>query len=183
MIQGMHFEIKVREVIVIILSKLTKRFRVALEESWQGELASNPERRWLEIIPCKGFQKGPGQEGSFIGLFSEDPPTLQLYSDRPITAKKIWQAIKDHPGTRADFALDGEAVLFFPPALLEQVAELAGGRKRRQLSEEQRTKLIEAGKRTLYAPRKSSDHGAESKVGTKNEDFSPAQGVSAGGQG
>jgi len=167
----------------ITLSKLTKRFRIALEESWQGELASNPDRRWLEIIPCKTFKKGPGQEGSFISLFSEDPPTLQLYSDRPITAKKIWQVIKDHPGTRADFDLDGEVVLFFPPALLEQVAEMAGGRKRRQLSEDQRAKLIEAGKRTLYAPRKISDPGAESKVGTKIEDFSPAQGVSAGDRG
>ena len=130
----------------IYLSKLTRRFRVALEESWQGELAINPDRRWLEIIPCKGFKKGPGQEGSFIGLFSEDPPTLQLYSDRPITAKKIWQAIKNHPGTWADFALDGEAVLFFPPALLEKVAEMAGARKKRQLSAEHRKKLVTAGK-------------------------------------
>jgi hypothetical protein len=130
----------------IYISKLTRRFRVALEESWQGELASNPDRRWLEIIPCKGFKKGPGQEGSFIGLFSEDPPTLHLYSDRPITAKKIWQAIKNHPGTWADFALDGEAVLFFAPALLEKVAEMAGARKKRQLSEGHRAKLIEAGK-------------------------------------
>jgi hypothetical protein len=130
----------------IHLSKLTSRFRVALEESWQGELASNADRRWLEIIPCGGFKKGPGQEGSFIGLYSEDPPTLQLYSDRPMTAKKIWQAIKDRPGTWADFALDGEAVLFFPPALLEKVAEMAGARKKRQLSEEHRRKLIEAGK-------------------------------------
>jgi hypothetical protein len=130
----------------IYLSKLTRRFRVALEESWQGELAINPDRRWLEIIPCKGFKKGPGQEGSFIRLFSEDPPTLQLYSDRPITAKKIWQAIKDNPGTRADFALDGEAVLFFPPALLEKVAAMAGARRKRQLSAEHRKKLVAAGK-------------------------------------
>jgi hypothetical protein len=167
---------------MIFLSRLTKRFRVALEESWQGELASNPDRRWLEIIPCKGFKKGPGQEGSFIGLYSEDPPTLQLYSDRPITAKKIWQAIRDHPGTRADFALDGEAVLFFPPTLLEKVAGMAGARKKRILTEEQRAKLIAAGKRTLYAPKKISEPGAESKAGTEIEDFSPAQGVSAGGR-
>jgi hypothetical protein len=159
----------------IVLSKITKRFRIALEESWQGELASNPERRWLEIIPCQGFKKGPGQEGSFIGLYSEDPPTLKLYSTRPVTAKKIWQEIKDYPGTWADFALDGEAVLFFPPPLLEKVAGMAGGRKKRVLTDEQRAKLIEAGKRTLYVPKKSSGPGAESKVGAKIEDFSPAQ--------
>ncbi len=167
----------------IYISKLTKRFRIGLEESWQGELASNPDRRWLEIIPCKGFKKGPGQEGSFIGLFSEDPPTLQLYSDRPITAKKIWQAIKNHPGTRADFDLQGEAVLFFPPPLLEKVATMAGARKKRILTEEQRAILIEAGKRTLYAPKKSSDPGAKRKVKAKIEDFSPAQRVKARGRG
>jgi hypothetical protein len=72
----------------ITLSKLSKRFRVALEESWQGELASNPDRRWLEIIPCKGFKKGPGQEGPFISLFSEDPPTLKLYTSRPRNAPR-----------------------------------------------------------------------------------------------
>lgn len=154
MIQEMHFEVKVGEATMIVLSKLTKRFRIALEESWQGELASNPDRRWLEIIPCRGFKKGPSQQGSFIGLFSEDPPTLQLYSDRPITAKKIWQAIKDHPGTRADFALDGEAVLFFPPALLEKVAAMAGARKKRILTAEQRAKLIKAGKPGIDALKK-----------------------------
>jgi hypothetical protein len=132
----------------LYISKLTRRFRVGLEESWYHEKAEVriPDRRWFEIIPCKGFKKGPGEEGSFIGLISEYPPTLQLYSDRLITARKIWQAIKDHSGTRADFALDGEAVLFFPPALLEMVAEMAGARKKRQLSEEHRSKLIEAGK-------------------------------------
>ena len=60
---------------------------------------------------------------------------------------------------------------------------MAGARKKRILTEDQRAKLIEAGKRTLYAPKKSSDPGAESKVGTKIEDFSPAQGVSAGDRG
>jgi hypothetical protein len=147
----------------IYLSKLTKRFRVALEESWQGELASNPDRRWLEIIPCKGFKKGPGQEGSFIGLFSEDPPTLQLYSNRTITAKKIWQAIKNYPGCRADFALHGEAVLFFPPPLLDKVAEMAGARKKRILTEEQRTKLIEAGKPGIAALKKWREQRAQAQ--------------------
>ena len=46
----------------LYLSKLTRRFRIALEESWQGELAINPDRRWLEIIQCKGF-RGSGPRG------------------------------------------------------------------------------------------------------------------------
>jgi hypothetical protein len=107
----------------IHLSKLTKRFRIVLEESWFHEKpeAPNLDRRWYEIIPCKGFKKPPMQEGPFIALHSEDPPTLMLYTDRVQNAKKIWNVIKDYPGTRADF-MDGEVDLFFPPELLTTVA-------------------------------------------------------------
>ncbi|MGP8049882.1 MAG: hypothetical protein ACLPYB_04655 [Desulfobaccales bacterium] len=130
------------------ISKLTKRFRIALEESWYHERPEvrNPDKRWYEIIHCKGFKKPPEQEGTFICLYSEDPPLLKLYADRPRNARAIWGAIKSNPGTKADFDLDGEAELLFPPELLVTVAKMAGGRKRRQLSEEHRSKLIEAGK-------------------------------------
>lgn len=123
---------------MIVLSQLTKRFKIALEESWQGETAKNLERRWLEIVPCHGFKKGPPQEGPFISLFSEDPPTLQLYTNRVHNAKNIWQRIKNQPGCRADFALNGEAIIFFSIEVLELVCEMAGARKRRQLSEAQK---------------------------------------------
>lgn len=123
-----------------IKRKVQNRYKVILEESWKHERPEvrNPDRRWYEIIPCQGFKKPPEQEGPFICLYSEDPPTLQLYTNRPINAKTIWKEIKKYPGTRADFHMDGEAVLFFPPSRLEMVATLAGGRKRRQLSEVQK---------------------------------------------
>ena len=130
----------------IYLSNLTKRFRVLLEESFAHERPEvrNPDRRWYEIIPCKGFKPGPGQEGPFISLFSEDPPTFHLHTDRVKHAKIIWRQIRKEPGTRADF-MDGEAILYFPPTLLEQVAELADGRKKRPpMSEDQKMKLAEA---------------------------------------
>jgi hypothetical protein len=92
------------------------------------------------------FQEGAVPGGAFIGLYSEDPPLLKLYTNRPRNAHAIWEAIKRHPGTKADFGFDGEADLFFPPELLATVAEMAGARKRRQLSAEHRAKLIEAGK-------------------------------------
>ncbi|MBM4289161.1 MAG: hypothetical protein FJ135_13660 [Deltaproteobacteria bacterium] len=132
-----------------VISSLTKRFRIVQEESWYHEKSEirKPDRRWYEIIPLKGFVKGPSQEGPFIGLYSEAPPTLQLYTTRVKQARIIWKKIKKIPGCRADFHLDGEAVLYFPPELLEQVAEMAGARKRRQLSEEHRAKLIEAGEK------------------------------------
>jgi len=136
---------------MLVLSKLTRRFRIILEESFKHEQPEvrNQDRRWYEIIPCQGFKAGPLQEGAFIGLYSEDPPILQLYTPRVGNAKNIWKQIKDKPGCRADFHLDGEAVLYFPPALLDVVAELAGARKKRQskpLTEEQRAKLVEMGK-------------------------------------
>jgi len=164
----------------IYLSKLTKRFRVLLEESFSHERPEvrNPDRRWFEIIPCQGFKKGPGQEGSFIGLFSEDQPTLQLYSDRPITAKKIWQAIKKYPGCRADFHMDGEVVLYFPAetALLELVAGMAGGRKKRVLTEEQRARLIEAGKVGRDALKIWRDQRAQAQDSSQKEAIPPQVG-------
>jgi hypothetical protein len=123
----------------VYLSKLTKQFRIAMEESWFHEKPEvrNAGKRWFELIPCKGFKKPPMQEGPFIALYSEEPPTLVLYTDRIQNAKKIWKVIKDCPGTRIDF-MGGETDLFFPPALLELVATMAGARKRRQLSEAQK---------------------------------------------
>jgi len=142
----------------IYLSNLTKRLRVALEESWQGETAKNPERRWLQVIPCQGFKAHP-QEGPFISLFSEDPPTLKLYTPRPRNAQAIWERIKDKPGCRADFHMDGEAELFFPPECLDVVAEGAGARVKRQgrpMTPEQKAKLAEMGREALKKLREAT---------------------------
>jgi hypothetical protein len=127
----------------IYLSKLTKRFRIGLEESWYHERPEvrNPDRRWYEIIPCRGFKKPPEQEGPFISLFSEGPWLLKLYTDRLRNARAIWEAIKGHPGIKADLSLNGEAELLFPPELLSTVAGMAGARKRRKLSEAQKAAM------------------------------------------
>src|SRR4030043_2273239 len=124
-----------------------RRYRIVLEESWHHERPEvrSPDRVWYEIIPCRGFKPGPVQEGPFIGLYSENPLTLQLYTNRVGNAKNIWKQIKDAPGCRADFHMTGEAVLFFPPALLDLVAELAEARRKRRgrpFTEEQRAKLV-----------------------------------------
>ena len=157
----------------IYISKLTRRYRVLLEESFTSERPEvrNPDRRWYEIIPCRGFKPGPQQEGPFIGLYSEDPPTLQLYSDRPINAKSIWKEIRKHPGCSADFGMDGEVVLYFPAEaeLLNIVAGMAGGRKKRILTEEQRARLIEVGKAGRDALKKWRDQRAQGQDSTQNE--------------
>ncbi len=51
------------------------------------------------------------------------------------------------PGLQAEW-MDGEAVIYFPPDALDQVAEMAGARKKRQgrkLSAQEKSKLVEAG--------------------------------------
>ena len=165
----------------ISLSQMTKgRYKIVLEESWHHERPEvrGPDRRWYEIIPCRGFKPGPPQEGPFIGLHSEAQPTLQLYSDRPINAKSIWKEIRKHPGCGADFDMDGEVVLYFPAEaeLLEIVARMAGGRKKRILTEEQRAMLIEVGKAGRDALKRWRDQRAQAQDLTLNEAIPPQAG-------
>jgi|GEM_PF-2206471 hypothetical protein len=150
----------------VFLSDLTKRFRIVLEE---GSERGADHLGFCQLIPCKGFRPGPGQSGPFIGLHSEAPLVLMLYTDRVQNAKNIWNAIEQRPGTRADFALDGEALIFFGPELLKIVAEMAGGRKRRQLSAEHRAKLVEAGKAGRAALKKWRAQRVQSQNSTPNE--------------
>jgi hypothetical protein len=132
-----------------------RRYRILLEESWYHERPEvrTTDRIWYEIIPCRGFKPGPMQEGPFIGLYSENPLRVQLYTNRFGNAKNIWKQIKDEPGCRADFYMDGEAVLYFPPEAVHTVAELAGARKKRRLSEAHKAKLAEANRAYRFKPK------------------------------
>jgi hypothetical protein len=116
------------------------RYRFDLDEAWFHELAEErePNRLWYERIPC--------QKDSFIGVHSVKPLIFKLYSTRPQNAKKIHQTIKNSPGfVRADFAFDGEAEIYFTKEALPTVAEMAGARKKRQLTPEQKTELAKRG--------------------------------------
>jgi hypothetical protein len=117
-----------------------RRYRILLEESWQHERPEIrvPDRIWYEQIPCQG--------GAHIGLYSLDPLILHLFTPRVKNARTVWEAIKDMPGTKADFHFDGEAELFFPLEAIHTVADLAGARKKRRLSEAHKAKLAESSK-------------------------------------
>lgn len=131
------------------------RYRFDLDEAWFNELAEErePNRLWYERIPC--------QKESFIGVQSVKPLVFKLYSTRPQNAKKIHQAIKNSPGfVRADFAFDGEAEIYFTKEVLPTVAELAGARKKRLLSPEQKEELSKRGAATRL---KSQIHGVEDR--------------------
>ena len=130
------------------------RYRIVLEESWHHERPEirKPDRRWYEQIPCKG--------GAFIGLYAEDPTiVLQLFTPRPKNARFIFGHIKDLPGVKADFHYDGEAVIYFPPELLQQVADMAEARVKRRLSPEARARLAERGRAALEKYRKTNYQG------------------------
>jgi hypothetical protein len=131
------------------------RYRFDLDEAWFHELAEErePNRLWYERIPC--------QKESFIGVHSVNPLVFKLHSTRPKNAKRIHEALRDTPGfIRADFAFDGEAEIYFTKEALPTVAELAGARKKRQLSPEQKMELAKRGAATRL---KSQKHGVEDK--------------------
>jgi len=131
------------------------RYRFDLDEAWFHELAEErePNRLWYERIPC--------QKESFIGVQSVKPLVFKLHSTRPKNAKKIYEALKNTPGfIRADFAFDGEAEIYFTKEALPTVAELAGARKKRQLSPEQKAELVKRGSANRF---KSQIDGVEDR--------------------
>ena len=141
------------------LSKLANnRYRIALDESWKAEAADQRgDKVWYEQIPCQG-------EDCFISVYSLEPFILQLSTSRPKNARTVREAIKGIPGAKADFHFDGEAVIYFPPEVLPQVAELAGAKKRRRLSEAHKAKLAEVGKAHQFKGKSYGSNGAENAV-------------------
>jgi len=137
---------------------------VVLEESIKHEKPEvrAQDRRWYEQIPtyCAGF----------IGLYLESPMViLQWYTpSKRKTARKILDAFPDK-GLRLDDYFDGhEAVLYFPPEILKEVCEMAGARKKRQgrkLTEEEKERLAERGRRALqnYRLKKGKHNVPESQ--------------------
>jgi hypothetical protein len=125
-----------------------RRYRIVLEESWQHERPEvrSADRIWYEIIPCRG-------EDCFIGVYSLEPLILQLSTSRPKNARTVWEAIKGTPGAKSDFHFDGEAVIYFPPDAVHIVAEIAGARKKRRLSEAHKAKLAEANQAYRFKPK------------------------------
>jgi hypothetical protein len=129
------------------------RYRFDLDEAWFHELAEErePNRLWFERIPC--------QKESFISVQSVKPLVFKLYSTRPQNAKKIHEALKGSAGfIKADFAFNAEAEIYFTKEALPTVAELAGARKKRQLTLEQKAELLKRGSANRF---KSQTHGEE----------------------
>jgi hypothetical protein len=118
-----------------------KRFKIFMDESWQHEVIKKPgDEIWYYQLHCPNAD-------SFISLYSLDPIIFHFSTDRPITANKIWQEIKNLPDTWADFHFDGEAILYFPPELVIKVAKMAGARKKRRRATEAEKAVLAKGRK------------------------------------
>jgi hypothetical protein len=124
----------------VYLSRLSNgRYQIVYDEAWchAPPAVRNPDRRWYERIPVRN--------GGHIYLYSEDPPTLGLYTTQVKSARAI---TRKFPSLKAEW-MDEEAVIYFHPDLLDWIADMAGARKKRQgrkLSIEERSRLLAAGK-------------------------------------
>jgi len=137
---------------VIDLKELAgKRYRVALDKSRSDE-PSRAERLWLYQIPCLY---------GHIGVWGEN--TLSAWTDRRLMISRLIAL----PGTTVVRRGDSEVQVTFPPERLHAVAQLLKARVKRQLTPEQREKLVARGKaalislRTERASRARSDRQSE----------------------
>ncbi len=131
--------------------KFGKHWRIQREETWTFEKSENKSgfEGWFEQVPTTC--------GGFIGLFQDKPTViLQFYSAKQrLTCRKLAEQFKDNLDVNLDDKFDGyETVLYFPPALFEQVAEAAGARRKRHgrpLSDAQRAAFAEGRKKGMAA--------------------------------
>ena len=139
-----------------------KRYRVALDKSRSDE-PSRAERLWLYQIPCMY---------GHIGVWGEN--TLSAYTDRKLVMKRL-AAIS---GAKVVQQGDSEVQVTFPPERLHAVAQLLRARVKRQVSEEDRQKLI-----ARLAARRFSPHTGRAPGAPRDfQSMAPMVGPSAPSQ-
>jgi hypothetical protein len=93
-----------------------------------------------DYIPC-------GKRSGLDHIYAISSTKLGLWLTGSQKIKKIMRDIR---GLTMLQNGEGEAVLGFSPLILDQVAKFAKAKKRRHLSEEQKTRLVEAGKQSRF---------------------------------
>lgn len=97
------------------LAELGNYSLVVLDES--VKVVNHNGRKYREAIPC--------QRDGMIYLHSEDPVTLALETPRIKNARRIAREV---PEAELDL-VDGEAYVYFPAEVLDQVAKIARARR------------------------------------------------------
>jgi hypothetical protein len=104
------------------------RHQIVLDPSAKGEPCS--ARPWFYRIPCKY---------GFIAVYGADKLVAHCRAGRLIPR------LLKIPGVVARQRGDGEVNAVFPPERLKDVARLLGARRKRQMSPEERERLVAAG--------------------------------------
>jgi hypothetical protein len=120
-----------------------KTYRITLDESASIDGQTHEERLWLYQIPCK-----------FGHIFVQGENTLGAYCNRI----KVIPRLIALPGVRVKQRGDREVNVAFDPAQLAEVAQLLKARKRRVISAEERSRLIQQ-----LPPRPPRDGGSQSQ--------------------
>jgi hypothetical protein len=121
------------------------RYRITLDESATVD-TDRETRLWCYRMPCKY---------GFISVWGED--TLAAYTDRPKMIAKLIAV----PGVTVRQRGDAECRVTFPPDRLDTVAELLQARRKRQVSEATRQRLIEVGAAGRFARRTGRESDAQ----------------------
>jgi hypothetical protein len=133
------------------------RFKITLDESAEIDGQTREERLWLYQIPGRhGHVYVHGRET--LGAY------IRLHGDRLDRLLAI-------PSVRKHQIGDREASATFPPEALEAVAEVLALRRRRQLSDTERRRLVEATAGTRFRPgRKSQNQDLDSTLALSVEE-------------
>ncbi len=114
------------------------RYRMTLDESAELDTA-HESRTWYYRIPCKY---------GFIAVHG--PETLSASTSRRIMAGRLAAL----PGVKVRQRGDSEVTITFPPDCLDAVAALLQARRRRQLSPDQRERLVAMGSANRFESRR-----------------------------
>ena len=131
-----------------------RRYKVQYEESYYAEHGPNAwvEDPWLMIIPCRNGHICPWGE-----------TTLAACTDK---AGPIAKRLKALPFTTTHQDGDDGANVLFEVEHFDEVAEIMIPRRRRQVSEEERRRLAEAGAKYRFRRGYGASHRAlESTIG------------------
>jgi hypothetical protein len=116
------------------------RYKIVLDPSSQVD-TDRETRLWCYRIPGKAAGKPPDQKTSFISVHG--PETLAAWSDRPRIVRRLAALPFAHTHQRGD----REIRVLFPVDRLDEVCAVIQAKRRRQVSEAERLRLAEMGRR------------------------------------
>jgi hypothetical protein len=134
---------------VNLRERFGRRYRVEYEESYYAERGpgARADDPWLQIIPCRAGHIYPWGPAMLAASTSSRGSTARKLAALP--GATLWQD-----------GSDGMTILF-PVERFPKVAALMHPKRRRQLSPEQKAKLLEAGAKHRFTDGAQARPGAQ----------------------